>query len=211
VSVVLAAAPAQAGSHSWRINEVFSTADGSVQFIELWEAFGEPAETFMINKNITSVATGHVFLFPANFIPPTDDKHVLLATQSFANLPGAPTPDYIIQPGFFDPKGDTLEYFIYDEWTFGAIPTDCVNSLHRNFWTTTATGLNSPTNYQGGTGEVDACPADLNDDGIVNGFDLALLLGQWGPCPARGECAADLDGNDIVNGFDLAMLLAVWG
>jgi hypothetical protein len=55
-------------------------------------------------------------------------------------------------------------------------------------------------------------PADLNLDGVVSGFDLALLLGAWGPCPTRDEsCPADLDGNDVVNGLDLAVLLAAWG
>ncbi len=29
----LACSPAMAGSHSWRINEVFSNADGTIQFI----------------------------------------------------------------------------------------------------------------------------------------------------------------------------------
>lgn len=53
---------------------------------------------------------------------------------------------------------------------------------------------------------------DLNGDGVVNGFDLALLLGAWGACPARpAACPADLDGNSIVNGVDLAILLASWG
>jgi hypothetical protein len=50
-------------------------------------------------------------------------------------------------------------------------------------------------------------PADLDGDGAVDGFDLALLLGNWGPCAG---CPADFDGNGIVNGFDLAMLLAAW-
>ena len=27
-----------------------------------------------------------------------------------------------------------------------------------------------------------ACPADLTNDGAVNGADLAMLLGSWGPC-----------------------------
>jgi WD40 repeat protein len=53
--------------------------------------------------------------------------------------------------------------------------------------------------------------ADLNGDGVVNGLDLALLLGLWGPCPVKGGCAADLDGNGVVNGLDLAQLLAAWG
>ena len=30
---------------------------------------------------------------------------------------------------------------------------------------------------------VHRCPADLNGDGLVNGADLGLLLGGWGPCP----------------------------
>lgn len=28
-----------------------------------------------------------------------------------------------------------------------------------------------------------SCSADLNHDGIVNGADLAIVLGSWGPCP----------------------------
>jgi hypothetical protein len=27
------------------------------------------------------------------------------------------------------------------------------------------------------------CPADLNGDGVVDGADLGILLGAWGPCP----------------------------
>jgi Dockerin type I domain len=54
---------------------------------------------------------------------------------------------------------------------------------------------------------------DLNGDGVVNGLDLALLLGAWGvcDCPDDGPCAADLNGSDTVNGLDLAMLLGEWG
>ena len=43
--------------------------------------------------------------------------------------------------------------------------------------------------YQGDDMECDAemcvmaCPADLNHDGEVGPFDLALLLGAWGLCP----------------------------
>jgi hypothetical protein len=52
---------------------------------------------------------------------------------------------------------------------------------------------------------------DLDGDDDVDGFDLALLLGAWGGCPAKGACPADFDGNGMVNGFDLAILLAAWG
>jgi hypothetical protein len=52
------------------------------------------------------------------------------------------------------------------------------------------------------------CPADLNDDDMVNVFDLLDLLDAWGPCPG---CAADLNGDDVVNVFDLLDLLDAWG
>jgi hypothetical protein len=57
---------------------------------------------------------------------------------------------------------------------------------------------------------VPANPADLNGDGAVNGFDLGLLLADWGRCPAKSSCSADLDGNGLINGVDLGLLLSEW-
>jgi hypothetical protein len=51
---------------------------------------------------------------------------------------------------------------------------------------------------------------DLDSDGAVDGTDLALLLGQWGPCAMKDACPADLNGDGSVNGIDLALLLAAW-
>ena len=49
------------------------------------------------------------------------------------------------------------------------------------------------------------CTGDINQDHIVNGADLALVLGCWGlPC-------GDLDGDGTSNGADLAQLLGNWG
>ena len=50
--------------------------------------------------------------------------------------------------------------------------------------------------------------ADLDKDGEVGPFDLALLLGAWGSNPGN---PADLDGNGAVGPFDLALLLGAWG
>jgi len=52
-----------------------------------------------------------------------------------------------------------------------------------------------------------SCSPDLNGDGVVNGADLALVLGQWGP--SKGTCA-DLNSDGVVNGADLAILLGNW-
>lgn len=56
-----------------------------------------------------------------------------------------------------------------------------------------------------------ANPADFNRDGIVDGADLAILLGAWGSCVDCDNCPADLDGNCDVDGADLAILLGNWG
>ena len=48
-------------------------------------------------------------------------------------------------------------------------------------------------------------PADLNNDGEVNGLDLTILLGAW------GSSNNDLTGDGVVSGPDLAQLLAAWG
>lgn len=50
------------------------------------------------------------------------------------------------------------------------------------------------------------CPADLNRDGAVDGFDLGLLLGNWGSFGT-----GDLDLSGQVDGLDLGLLLGSWG
>jgi hypothetical protein len=70
-----------------------------------------------------------------------------------------------------------------------------------------ADGTSQDTNGNGIPDECE-CPADLDGDGNVGAFDLAMLLGGWGPCPG---CPADMDGDGAVGPFDLALLLGDWG
>ena len=56
-----------------------------------------------------------------------------------------------------------------------------------------------------------ACDGDFDLDGAVGPADLALLLGDWGPCGDPDDCPADLDGDGAVGPFDLALLLGNWG
>ena len=48
-------------------------------------------------------------------------------------------------------------------------------------------------------------PADLNNDGRVDGQDLTQLLSCW------GAACADIDGDGTTSGTDLSALLAAWG
>lgn len=51
------------------------------------------------------------------------------------------------------------------------------------------------------------CVADLNDDGVVNGADITIVLGAWG----TSSGIPDLNSDGIVNGGDITILLGNWG
>ena len=59
-------------------------------------------------------------------------------------------------------------------------------------------------------------PGDLNEDLVVDGIDLGILLARWNPPPGKGcagdsDCdAADFNGDGYVDGLDLGILLANW-
>jgi hypothetical protein len=53
------------------------------------------------------------------------------------------------------------------------------------------------------------CLADLNDDGVVQGADLGLMLAAWGSVQAG--VAADINRDGAVDGNDLGLMLAGWG
>jgi hypothetical protein len=48
---------------------------------------------------------------------------------------------------------------------------------------------------------------DINRDGVINVFDLSILLTKWNTAAAE----ADLNGDGTVNVFDLSTLLSHWG
>lgn len=59
------------------------------------------------------------------------------------------------------------------------------------------------------TAVASTCPEDLDQDGVVAGSDLAVLLGLWGrPCEG---CGADLTSDGLIDAADLALLLGAWG
>ncbi len=68
--------------------------------------------------------------------------------------------------------------------------------------------------HPGGYGEIDLCPADLDDDGEQGVSDLTLLLGCWGSHATDPEVvcdAADFDQDQEVGCFDLEYLIGNWG
>jgi len=50
------------------------------------------------------------------------------------------------------------------------------------------------------------CPADFDNNGSVDGLDLAIILSNWG-----GSGSGDIDQSGTVDGVDLASILSAWG
>ena len=193
--------PAQAFFHLWRFTEFFSNADGSVQFIEMRNTNNN--ENIASNAQITSQSTGKTFTFPANLSSPlTANKSLLIATPGFASLPGSVTPDFTLpSTSFFNQAGDTVTLssgFQIDSRQFPSTPTDGVMS---RMYPSNTTGTNTPTNFAGATGSLNlsAPPlaADFNDDGSVNGADLA----RWGRDFAE-TAGSDADNDGDSDGAD---------
>lgn len=153
--VAFPASTAWSASHLWIINEIFSDESGAVQFIEMHVPTNAANERFMTNKYVRSVTTDHRFIFTSD-LPPnsTAFAYLLLATDGFVGLPGAPTPDFIIQDNFFDLVADEVQWWVYDTgdlaFAAGELPLNGVESLNFDG----STGINTPTNFNGETGTI---------------------------------------------------------
>src|SRR5262245_66392778 len=96
IGVVAGAAPRRAGAfgHLWEITELYSNADGSVQFIELFSEY--PSEPLVTGTFLRSAGNATNFDFPTDLSGSTLNRHLLVATAGFAAQPGAVTPDYVM-------------------------------------------------------------------------------------------------------------------
>ncbi len=154
--VLIAASSASAGIHTWDIREVFSNASGTIQYVELFDAGAAGGETGVSSGTISS-GTQTYSWSSAPVAPPTNGKSYLIASATFAALPGAPVPDAIIplnKMPFFNVAGDTVSFGIFDSFVFGAVPTNGVDSLTDGI----GVGPNTPKNYAGTQGSVNAAP-----------------------------------------------------
>ena len=68
-------------------------------------------------------------------------------------------------------------------------------------------GTSVDTDVNGLPDECVPCNSDLNNDRVVTGADLGVLLGSWG----QSDVLADLNADGVVGGADLGILLGAWG
>lgn len=161
LAAALAAPAAHATFHTFQIQEIFSNADGTVQYMVLHESIGANGENFLSDHSLTATQgmTTQTYIFPVD-LPggmcdfyscmggSTANSHVLIATAGFAAL-GLVKPDYIIPNGFI-PLSGTINYAGVDQVTYGALPTDGVTAIDR----TGAPMANRATNFAGASASV---------------------------------------------------------
>jgi MYXO-CTERM domain-containing protein len=198
-ALVSSTTPAGAAFHLWQIKEVYSNADGSVQYIELFTIYG--SQNFVNGHQITATSDAVVktFTFTSDTPGDTTNKHLILATPAFASLPGAVTPDYILPCGpFFDPSATsiTINFPGADVLTFAgsSVPVNGSSSLtDTNLFNTAnlVAGASSPTNFTGTvgamnlTGCLQAGTCEPCDDGLFcNGAEscAASMCVAGQPC-----------------------------
>ena len=100
-ALALITTAARAEFHLYQIEQIFSNASGTVQYVVMHEFTGSNGENRWRGHALTS--TGQVMsqlIFPAD-LPSASTAHtrVLIATQGFADL-GILTPDYVMPNGF---------------------------------------------------------------------------------------------------------------
>jgi hypothetical protein len=109
--LAIAALPAQAAFHLFRIAEVYSNADGTLQYVVLREASGSNGENFWMGNQLeTTNAAGvkKALTFPANLpSSATASRSVLIATAGVAALGIAA--DYTIPDRFVPTDGGKLQ------------------------------------------------------------------------------------------------------
>jgi hypothetical protein len=153
--LALVAFEADADFHLWTMNELYSSADGSVQFLEISALAG--GQQFLAGHTLVASSGGvsRSFTFPANLPGDTAGRRMLIGTQAFAAL-AVVAPDYVVPDGFFFQGGGAINFAEFsDTWSHPALPADGTLSLGRDG----ATAVNSPRNFAGQTGTVVVAPA----------------------------------------------------
>jgi YVTN family beta-propeller protein len=152
---------AVASFHTFRIDLIYSNADGTVQYVVLHESFGASGQNLLGVHSLQTTPQGGAttnYPFVTN-LPNTNTagKRVLIATPGFAAL-GLVTPDYVFADGFVPFPAGTINYAGVDQVTYTDLPTDGVNALDHSG----AIVPNVATNFAGQSGSVsNTCGAAL--------------------------------------------------
>jgi len=158
IALTLAAPTAPAAFHEFEIQEIYSSGDGTVQFVELFTALNN--QQFLSGHKIAfdiDLVETNVFNFTTNLPAGTMNKTFLVGTFNLTALYGV-TPDYVIPANFF--SQGALNFVDFENQTdkvsLASLPLDGVMSLDGRidsdtFSTVSINSQATPTNFAGQT------------------------------------------------------------
>jgi hypothetical protein len=153
LGLTLAFSPASAFAafHLWEVNEIFRSADGSLQYVELFDAFD--FENAIQGHSIIASGGGpdRTFTFPGNLgTTSTSNKTLLIATANFQAITGV-APDYTLPANFMAAGGGSVLFDgSFDSITYVAGTLTGVNALGPGAVLQTPT----PRNFAGQTATI---------------------------------------------------------
>ena len=127
----IAAVSVSYAAPAWKIQEVYSTANGNVQFVKLFAALD--GQNSLNGQTLTYTSGGnvvHSVTFDHSLVGSTANQTILIGTASLKTLYGV-KPDYLIPPGFLSVgAANTINYAnASDVVALTSLPTDGVKSL----------------------------------------------------------------------------------
>ena len=138
---------AHASFQSWTIDEAYSNADGTLQYIVLKESLGMDGAGNLAGLTLSSTHSGaqKSWLFGLDLPHAnTANRRVLIATQALA-ASGLITPDYVIPDRFLATDEGSVHFAGVSSLGWANLPTDGVDAL----FTIRGPGPNVATNFSG--------------------------------------------------------------
>jgi hypothetical protein len=151
----LASSVAGASFESWAIDEIYSNADGTLQYIVLHETQGADTANTLTGQTLKATHAGITKTFTFGFDLPTTGtagRRVLIATQAMAAL-HLVQPDYVIPERFLPTNGGSVQYPGGNSvLNYANLPTDGVAAIFADG----TTRPNVATNFAGQSASVPA-------------------------------------------------------
>ncbi len=152
LAILASAASALVPGITFFVDQVYSNADGTLQFVVIYDSGSvdcDTGEDLWANRTLVSTGPGpeKTFVFPTN-LPTckTSGRRILIASEGFAAL-GLITPDYVIPNGFMQIPNGAVRFAGMSQLTYTALPKDGVNAYYRDG----TVKQNLATNFAGAT------------------------------------------------------------
>jgi hypothetical protein len=162
---------------SFRVSQIYSNLDGSIQYITLTETQGLNGQHHFTGLTLTATHEGVTkqFIFPADLsTDQTANLSIVVATGTWAEweawccfLPGVAIP-----ARFLPTDGGSINFAGVDELSYASVPTDGENGLNRDL--TVGRAIVPQRDYRTGMLQTAPFPMPITTVGMVEYYNASL-------------------------------------